>query len=99
VLNVSNGRRIAELMDAPLELLEGVGHMFSWEQPERSAALLCEHALAAAPPEVRRRPAWRWLADGMVAVPLTEPTPRLENPPALARRRLPDRRCVQGNRP
>ena len=29
-----------------LELLEGVGHMFWWEQPERSAELIREHALA-----------------------------------------------------
>ena len=30
-------------------MLDGVGHMFWWEQPERSAALIREHALAAAP--------------------------------------------------
>jgi 3-oxoadipate enol-lactonase len=50
VLNASNGRQIAALMQAPLELLEGVGHMFWWEQPERSAALVRGHALAAARP-------------------------------------------------
>jgi 3-oxoadipate enol-lactonase len=32
---------------ARLESLEGVGHMFWWEQPERSAELVREHALAA----------------------------------------------------
>jgi pimeloyl-ACP methyl ester carboxylesterase len=48
VLNVSNGRQIASLMEAPLELLEGVGHMFWWERPERAAELIREHALANA---------------------------------------------------
>ena len=46
VLDIANGRMIAELMSAPLEVLEGVGHMFWWEQPERSAGLVREHALA-----------------------------------------------------
>jgi pimeloyl-ACP methyl ester carboxylesterase len=46
MLGVSNGRQIAALMGARLELLEGVGHMFWWEQPERSAALVRDHALA-----------------------------------------------------
>jgi pimeloyl-ACP methyl ester carboxylesterase len=31
---------------ARLETLEDVGHMFWWEQPERSAELIREHALA-----------------------------------------------------
>jgi 3-oxoadipate enol-lactonase len=48
VLPVGNGRQIASLMpEARLEILEGVGHMFWWEQPERSAELIREHALAA----------------------------------------------------
>jgi pimeloyl-ACP methyl ester carboxylesterase len=47
VLPVENGKQIASLMpQARLELLEGVGHMFWWEQPERSAELLREHAAA-----------------------------------------------------
>jgi 3-oxoadipate enol-lactonase len=46
MLAASNGRQIAALLSAPLELLEGVGHMFWWEQPERSAALIRDHALA-----------------------------------------------------
>ncbi len=46
MLGASNGRQIAALMGARLELLEGVGHMFWWEQPERSAALVRDHALA-----------------------------------------------------
>jgi pimeloyl-ACP methyl ester carboxylesterase len=46
VLDIANGRMIAELMSAPLEVLEGVGHMFWWEQPERSASLVRKHALA-----------------------------------------------------
>ncbi|HET8814429.1 MAG TPA: alpha/beta fold hydrolase [Solirubrobacterales bacterium] len=47
VLPVANGHLIASLMaEARLEILEGVGHMFWWEQPERSAELIREHALA-----------------------------------------------------
>lgn len=46
MLAASNGRQIAALLSARLELLEGVGHMFWWEQPERSAALVRDHALA-----------------------------------------------------
>lgn len=34
--------------NARLEMLDGVGHLFWWEEPERSAALLCEHAGVAA---------------------------------------------------
>jgi DNA polymerase-4 len=48
LLPVQNGRLIASLMpDARLEILEGVGHLFWWEQPQRSAELLRAHALAA----------------------------------------------------
>ncbi|MBI5104336.1 MAG: alpha/beta fold hydrolase [Solirubrobacterales bacterium] len=48
MLPVANGRLIASLVPgARLEVLEGVGHLFWWEQPERSAALVREHALAA----------------------------------------------------
>ena len=47
MLPVGNGRMIASLIPgARLEVLEGVGHMFWWERPERSAALIREHALA-----------------------------------------------------
>ncbi len=47
MLPVANGRMIASLIPgARLEVLEGVGHMFWWEQPERSAALIRAHALA-----------------------------------------------------
>jgi pimeloyl-ACP methyl ester carboxylesterase len=49
VLGVANGPQIASLIpDARLELLEDVGHMFWWEQPERSAGLIRQHALAPA---------------------------------------------------
>jgi pimeloyl-ACP methyl ester carboxylesterase len=47
VLPYPNGELIASLMPAArLETLEDVGHMFWWEQPERSAELIREHALA-----------------------------------------------------
>lgn len=48
LLGYGNGCEIAALIpDARLETLEGVGHMFWWEQPERSAELIRAHALAA----------------------------------------------------
>jgi 3-oxoadipate enol-lactonase len=47
LIKVDNGKLIARLIPAPIELLEDVGHMFWWEQPERSAELVREHALAA----------------------------------------------------
>ena len=44
MLGADNGRLIASLIPgARLELLEGVGHLFWWEQPERSAQLVLEH--------------------------------------------------------
>ena len=47
VLPFPNGEQIAALMpQARFEVLEGVGHMFWWEQPRRSAELIREHALA-----------------------------------------------------
>jgi 3-oxoadipate enol-lactonase len=47
VLPFPNGEQIAALMpQARFEVLEGVGHMFWWEQPQRSAELIREHALA-----------------------------------------------------
>jgi 3-oxoadipate enol-lactonase len=49
MLPVANGRLIASLIPgARLEILEGVGHMFWWEQPQRSAQLLRSRALAPA---------------------------------------------------
>ncbi len=49
VLGYPNGPLIAGLIPgARLETYEDVGHMFWWEQPERSAELVREHALAAA---------------------------------------------------
>jgi pimeloyl-ACP methyl ester carboxylesterase len=43
-----NGDLVASLIPgARLELLEGVGHLFFWEQPERSAELVREFALGA----------------------------------------------------
>jgi 3-oxoadipate enol-lactonase len=48
VLPFPNGELIASLMPgARFEALEDVGHMFWWEQPQRSAELIREHALAA----------------------------------------------------
>ena len=44
MIPVSNGHMIAQLIPgAPLEILDGVGHMFFLERPERSAELLRAH--------------------------------------------------------
>ncbi|MFT3865696.1 MAG: alpha/beta hydrolase [Solirubrobacterales bacterium] len=48
MIPVANGELIAALIpEARLDLLEGVGHMFWWEQPELSATLIRAHALGA----------------------------------------------------
>ena len=39
------GRRIP---DARVEIMDGIGHLFFWEEPERSAELVRSHALAGA---------------------------------------------------
>ncbi|MGA8365195.1 MAG: alpha/beta hydrolase [Solirubrobacteraceae bacterium] len=45
MLPVQNGRMVAGLIpDSHLEIFEGVGHLFFWEQPERSAELVRAHA-------------------------------------------------------
>jgi pimeloyl-ACP methyl ester carboxylesterase len=45
LLPVENGRLIASLIPgSELEILEDVGHLFFWEQPEHSAALIGGHA-------------------------------------------------------
>jgi pimeloyl-ACP methyl ester carboxylesterase len=50
MLPAANGKVIARLIPgARLELLHGVGHMFWWEQPQRSAELVREHALRGVP--------------------------------------------------
>jgi pimeloyl-ACP methyl ester carboxylesterase len=49
VLGYPNGPLIASrIPDARLETYEDVGHMFWWEQPDRSAELIRAHALAPA---------------------------------------------------
>jgi pimeloyl-ACP methyl ester carboxylesterase len=49
LINVANGRKIAELIPGSrLEILDGIGHMFFLEQPERTAQLVREHALVNA---------------------------------------------------
>jgi 3-oxoadipate enol-lactonase len=51
VLGYPNGPLVTSLIPgARLETFDEVGHMFWWEQPERSAELIREHALAAARP-------------------------------------------------
>jgi pimeloyl-ACP methyl ester carboxylesterase len=48
MLGVANGELVASLIPgARLELLEGVGHLFFWEQPEQAAKLVGEHVAAA----------------------------------------------------
>jgi 3-oxoadipate enol-lactonase len=48
MIPVANGELIASLIPgAKLEIFEGVGHLFWWEQPERTAALIRAHALDA----------------------------------------------------
>ena len=56
LMEFENGELIARLIPgARLEVLEGSGHMFFWEQPERSAQLVREHAASAATsPSVER---------------------------------------------
>jgi pimeloyl-ACP methyl ester carboxylesterase len=49
LIDVSNGKLIARLIPAPIELLEDVGHLFWWEQPERSAELIRQHAGSSLP--------------------------------------------------
>jgi 3-oxoadipate enol-lactonase len=45
MLPVRNGRMIAGLIPGSrLEVLDGIGHLFFWEQPERSAELMRAHA-------------------------------------------------------
>jgi 3-oxoadipate enol-lactonase len=45
LLPVENGRLIASRIDgSQLEILDGVGHLFFWERPERSAELVLAHA-------------------------------------------------------
>lgn len=47
ILSWVNGDLIASAIPgARLELLDGVGHLLFWEQPERVARLVCEHAAA-----------------------------------------------------
>lgn len=49
MLPVQNGYLVAErIRGSRLEILEGIGHMFFWEQPERTAELVREHALVHA---------------------------------------------------
>lgn len=46
IIKVEAGQRLASAIPgARLELMEGVGHLFFWEQPERVAALVIAHAL------------------------------------------------------
>ncbi|HEV2752517.1 MAG TPA: alpha/beta fold hydrolase [Solirubrobacteraceae bacterium] len=52
MLDVRNGKMIAEAVPgARLEIFQGAGHLFFWEEPERAAALVREHALGDRAPE------------------------------------------------
>jgi len=49
LLPVANGRMIAaRIPGARLEILDGVGHLFFWEQPEHAAELIAGHAAVRA---------------------------------------------------
>jgi 3-oxoadipate enol-lactonase len=49
MLPVANGRLIASrIPGSRLEILDGVGHLFFWEQPDRSAELVRAHAAVPA---------------------------------------------------
>jgi 3-oxoadipate enol-lactonase len=49
ILPVQNGRMVASLIPGSrLEIFEGVGHVFFWERPDRSAELVREHATVPA---------------------------------------------------
>lgn len=49
MLPVANAHAIAErIPEARLEIMQGVGHLFFWEEPERSAELVREHAAVRA---------------------------------------------------
>jgi pimeloyl-ACP methyl ester carboxylesterase len=49
MLPVENGRQVASLIPgSKLEIFDGVGHMFFWERPDRSAELLRSHAAVPA---------------------------------------------------
>jgi pimeloyl-ACP methyl ester carboxylesterase len=49
LLPVQNGRLIASrIPGSRLEIFDGVGHLFFWERPERSAELVSEHAAVRA---------------------------------------------------
>jgi pimeloyl-ACP methyl ester carboxylesterase len=50
MLPAANAKLIADAIpDARLEIMDGIGHLFFWEEPDRSAELVREHALAGAP--------------------------------------------------
>lgn len=49
MLPVANAHLIAQLMPAArLEIIDGAGHLFFWEQPQRAAELLLEHTAVRA---------------------------------------------------
>ncbi len=51
ILPVGNGRMIASLLPgAQLEIFDGAGHLFFWDDPERSAELIRAHAACLTAP-------------------------------------------------
>jgi pimeloyl-ACP methyl ester carboxylesterase len=48
LLKAPNGEQIAAMAGVEPQILEDIGHLFWWEQPERSAELIRQHAMATA---------------------------------------------------
>ena len=93
MLGAANGGLIAAAIPgARLDVLDGVGHVFWWEQPQRSADLITAHALGAAAALLvqARRPAGggrRARAGGSTPRPSSTPTTTAAQVVLVRRRR------------